>query len=86
MEQSNNMYLNQMYEVSTLLEFMALGEILDVVSPYNVSHIWTNWITRYLGIAGKTINNHILTHIVRIVFEDVPQLVIQLIFTSRINT
>lgn len=40
--------INKFFESAVFLEFVALGDVLDVVSPYNVVGIPNNWLTRKL--------------------------------------
>jgi len=63
--------LNEFYEASSLLEFEAVGNILDVVAPYNVSTI-PNWKCLPESLRGKTISNAIFKSFLRIAGEDIP--------------
>lgn len=40
-------HINKFYESAVFLEFVALGDVLDVVSPYNVVGIPNNKFTRF---------------------------------------
>lgn len=62
------------YEVGLMIEFCALAEILDVVSPYNVSKIPTNCITKRVipDLCGKSISNRMFHVTSRVLLEDVP--------------
>lgn len=45
---NNNQHLNEYYEAASLLEFVALGDVLDIVSPFNVSQIPKNRFTQFV--------------------------------------
>jgi hypothetical protein len=66
------------------LEFHALGEVLDVVAPYNVAiipsyKIGGKW--RLFGaMAGKSISNKIFSSLDRFIVEDIPQIILQIIY------
>ncbi len=63
--------INQFYEASVVLEFTALGSILDVVAPFNVSTI-PNWKWLFGKSANKTISNRVANACIRFIFEDMP--------------
>jgi hypothetical protein len=67
-------YINKYYEIATLLEMVALGDILDSVAPYNVSTIPNNWFTKtfFPFYSGMTISNRIISSIQKLMLEDVP--------------
>lgn len=52
---------------------MALGDVLDIVSPYNVIEL-PNWVTTYIlpSSKGKTISNRMLHSMFKLILEDIP--------------
>jgi hypothetical protein len=61
-----------------MIEFCAFAEILDVVSPYNVSKIPTNWFTKLFipHLCGRSISNRMFHVTSRVIMEDIPQIFI----------
>lgn len=62
------------YKVAHVLECLALGDIIDFVSPFNVWMIPNNAITRYLlpNLAGKALSGKIFHLCGKFLFEDAP--------------
>lgn len=40
--------ITKFYETSIQLEFIAFSEVLDIISPYNVTRIPNNWFTKLI--------------------------------------
>ncbi|KAL4497405.1 hypothetical protein ABPG72_011340 [Tetrahymena utriculariae] len=74
--------ITKFYETSIQLDFIAFSEVLDIVSPYNVTRIPNNWLTKLIipKISGQSMNQRIYYQLLRILFEDVPQIIIQIIY------
>ncbi len=41
-------HINKFYEASVFLEFIALGDVFDIVAPYNVISIPNNFFWRFI--------------------------------------
>jgi hypothetical protein len=41
-------HINKFYEAAVFLEFIALGDVFDIVAPYNVVPIPNNWFWKKL--------------------------------------
>ena len=53
--------INRYFEVSLLVEFNALSNILDIVAPYNI-----------VEIQGKTVSKYLFHHFTKFLIEDFP--------------
>ncbi|KAL4444726.1 hypothetical protein ABPG74_015934 [Tetrahymena malaccensis] len=76
--------IDKFYQISTLLEFHAVSDTLDLISPSNVVVFPVflrkiSWF-RLRTIAGIAFNGRIYNAIQRFLLEDFPQLIIQIIF------
>ncbi|KAL4479258.1 hypothetical protein ABPG72_011470 [Tetrahymena utriculariae] len=76
--------IDKFYQISTLLEFHAVSDTLDLISPSNVVvfPVFLRKISlfRLRTIAGIAFNGRIYNAIQRFLLEDFPQLIIQIIF------
>lgn len=66
--------IDHLYEIANLVEMIAVCDILDVVTGSNSTQI---------PIYGKIISSRLLHSLRRIFLEDIPQIIMQLIFISR---
>ncbi|CAD8051822.1 unnamed protein product [Paramecium sonneborni] len=79
--------INDFFDLCTVGRNAALAQILDNVAPYNVSVFPNRWIIRKLipNAAGKSLNKSIKNYLIKFIFEDVPQLTLQLTFIYRMT-
>ena len=63
----------------------AFFTMLDLVAPFNVSIIPDNYLTRIIfkNDVGKAIPNLISVKFRKFLFEDLPQMILQIIFLSE---
>ncbi|EAR92477.2 transmembrane protein, putative (macronuclear) [Tetrahymena thermophila SB210] len=78
----NTHEINSFCEVSNLVEFEAVNNILDTVAPYNISFVPNNFLFRFLfpTAAGQSISNRLMHSIQKFLLEDVIQIFLQAAF------
>ncbi|CAD8043815.1 unnamed protein product [Paramecium primaurelia] len=79
--------INDFFDLCTVGRNAALAQILDTVAPYNVSVFPNKWFIRKLipNVAGKSLNKSIKNYLIKFIFEDVPQLTLQLTFLYKMT-
>ncbi|KAL4503936.1 hypothetical protein ABPG72_022566 [Tetrahymena utriculariae] len=78
----NTHEINSFCEVSNLVEFEAVNNILDTVAPYNISFVPNNFLFRFFfpTAAGQSISNRLMHSIQKFLLEDVIQIFLQAAF------
>ncbi|CAD8043825.1 unnamed protein product [Paramecium primaurelia] len=84
-KQLSTQYINDFYRISLAGKNQAIALILDQVAPFNVDIIPNNFIMRFLmpNQAGKAINSSIKGYLIQFLFEDLPQIIILIIFLVK---
>jgi hypothetical protein len=62
------------YKIASLLECVALSDVLDYVAPFNVEVVTNNAVTRFFipNFAGKSISSKVFKASQNFLFEDTP--------------
>ncbi|KAL4473615.1 hypothetical protein ABPG74_022479 [Tetrahymena malaccensis] len=80
----NTHEINSFCEVSNLVEFEAVNNILDTVAPYNISFVPNNFLFRFFfpTAAGQSISNRLMHSIQKFLLEDIFQIILQAAFVA----